>query len=163
MDHLKIATINVNGMNVAVRRRAFFDKIRKGNFDICFLQECHSTVSEEHIWQSEWGGGAAYFSHGLSNSRGVMIILKRDLRHVIKNQICDGDGRLLLLEIEVGSKTFVMGSVYNSNSSLNPMDSVKVSRNQQGISSFNVFIRAQTIGELNPFQGFYTYARYFFI
>lgn len=55
MEPLKIATINVNGINTAVRRRAFFEKMRKGGFDIGLFQECHSVAATAGIWRSEWG------------------------------------------------------------------------------------------------------------
>lgn len=111
MAPLKIGTLNVNGMNAAVRRRAFFSKIRKEGLDLCLLQECHSVASASSIWQSEWGG-PAFFSHGLSNSRGVMILLRRGLECQVKQQIADEDRRLLLLEIEINGDNFVFGSVY---------------------------------------------------
>lgn len=46
------------------------------------MQETHSTIDNELKWKSEWGGDT-YFSHGLSNSREVMILFKKNVNYTL--------------------------------------------------------------------------------
>lgn len=108
---LKIASININGMRVAVKRRSLFDRLRRGRYDVCLVQETHSTCTEGGIWRSEWGG-PAYFCHGSSGSRGVGILLSRSLPHRIVREVSDDSGRVLLLEIVINEVMYVVGSLY---------------------------------------------------
>lgn len=55
MGELRIASINVNGMRVATKRRCLFDRLRKGAFDLCLIQESHCTPKEAKVWKTEWG------------------------------------------------------------------------------------------------------------
>lgn len=56
MNEIKIALINANGMRVANKRRSIFDRLKKGDYDICLVQESHCTQQEDNIWHSECGG-----------------------------------------------------------------------------------------------------------
>lgn len=98
-------------MRVAAKRRSLFDKLRKGRYDVCLVQETHSTSAEAGIWRSEWGG-AAYFCHGSSGSRGVGILLGRNLSHRVVREVSDANGRILLLEILINEIVYVIGSLY---------------------------------------------------
>lgn len=100
MGDIRIASLNTNGINAADKRRSMFSKLREGGFDVCLLQECDSTQPTADIWQSEWGG-KVFFSHGASNSRGVSILLGRDLECAIQDQVRDDQGRILLLQIQI--------------------------------------------------------------
>lgn len=55
-DAIKFASLNVNGLKVASKRRSIFGKRRDRGVDICMLQETHSVPDDEHIWRREWGG-----------------------------------------------------------------------------------------------------------
>lgn len=110
-EEIKIASLNVNGLRAAAKRRCVFDRLRRGTFDFCLIQESHSTQQEAKIWQTEWGG-SAYFCHGSSNSKGVLILMKRDLEFQLIRQIEDREGRVLLLELNIKEISFVLGSLY---------------------------------------------------
>lgn len=76
MEGTKIISLNTNGMRLTSKRRALFKKCVNSDADFIFLQEVHSTPSDEKIWLSEWSGNGV-FSHGRSNSCGVCILFKR--------------------------------------------------------------------------------------
>lgn len=111
MEPVKFASINVNGLKAAGKRRSIFGRLRDSGFDVCLLQETHSSTKEEHIWRSEWGG-QAIFCHGSTNSRGVMILLKRDLSYKINTISKDDKGRILLMDIEIGDQNYTVGTLY---------------------------------------------------
>lgn len=111
MEGLTLASFNVNGMNVATKRRAVFDKLREVRADISFIQETHSTPAVAHLWKAEWGG-QAFFSHGLSNSRGVAVLFARTFNPRIIGSFHDPQGRFLLLDFELNDEVATLGSVY---------------------------------------------------
>lgn len=111
VDNLKVASINVNGLRLAAKRRSIFDRLRKGKFDVCLIQESHCTQEEATIWRSEWGG-PAHFYHGTSSSRGVIILLDRNPPYKVVREVRDKNGRILLLQLSTDEASFVIGSLY---------------------------------------------------
>lgn len=39
------------------------------NYDVIFLQETYSTITDSNIWLTEWGG-KMFLSYGSNHSRG---------------------------------------------------------------------------------------------
>ncbi len=83
-------------------------------FDICLLQETHSTREKENIWISEWGN-KIYFSHGTSNSRGVCILFRPGFNYTVHDKKGDEDGRVLCLDIEIEDIKFTLSNIYAPN------------------------------------------------
>lgn len=50
------------------------------------------------IWEVEWGG-KVFFSYGLINSKGVMILINLKLDCKIEEVIVDKDGRYIIVDI----------------------------------------------------------------
>lgn len=111
MEGIKLATLNVNGINIPSKRRAIFSSLREHNLDFYCIQETHSTDATINLWQSEWGG-KIYSSSGLQNARGVAVLVKRALKHKIVKQARDTKGRILLLDVEILDTVYTVGSVY---------------------------------------------------
>ena len=63
------------------------------------LQETHSSVEHETIWQNEWGG-KVLFSHGTNKSRGIAVFMSNKLYATISNIYSSDDGRLIIFDIE---------------------------------------------------------------
>jgi exonuclease III len=93
-------TLNVRGLNNYKKRRTIFNWIKRKNFDIVCVQETHSSKKDEPEWKKEWGGDVL-FSHGASNSRGVMVLFRNGfeysvnskqiylyVRYIVFNSIC---------------------------------------------------------------------------
>ena len=74
----KCLSINIRGLNKSIKRRSIFRWIHNQNAQFTFLQETHSTKLTVDTWSAEWGG-KAFFSHGTSNSKGVMILINQKL------------------------------------------------------------------------------------
>ena len=53
---LKIASLNVNGLNNIKKRKSIFNEFKTKKYDVIFLQETHSTNKTEKLWELEWGG-----------------------------------------------------------------------------------------------------------
>ena len=80
--HVGIFTLNAKGLfSNSQKRASIFYHCMMQNAQIIFLQETHSTADIEEKWRTEWetiGGGKIFFSHGDSNSKGVLIMFKKN-------------------------------------------------------------------------------------
>ena len=56
-----------------------------------------------------------FFSHGKSNSCGVLICYLGNKDIKIKNKLCDKEGRILILSISIDNQDLVLVNFYNSN------------------------------------------------
>ena len=62
----------------------------------------------------EWGG-KVFWSHGTTNSKGVAITFKRNLKISVVNFFRDKDGRYLVAEIALKQKMLHLANVYGPN------------------------------------------------
>lgn len=111
METIGCVSLNINGLQQATKRRAVFSWLRKGKYDVCLIQETHCTSTMDMMWEAEWGA-KMFFSNGLSNAKGVAILMARDSPFTVKEIRQDGDGRSILLKLERGKESFVLGNVY---------------------------------------------------
>lgn len=111
MEPFKIITLNVNGMRLPSKRRAIFSSLRNSKADFFFLQETHSTLNDERVWRTEWGGDGI-FCHGRSNSKGVAILFKRGLSLETVQTFKDNDGRYIILQMPWGEEPITLVNIY---------------------------------------------------
>ena len=71
------------------------------------MQETHSTLADEKLWEDDWGGKIA-FSHGKSNSRGVCIMM--NISADLHDKSVETEGRYIICE-----KRFTILSIYAPN------------------------------------------------
>ena len=114
---IRILSANVRGLNDQNKRRSIF-KYYRDRCDILCLQETHATESTAKLWANEWGG-ISLFSNGVSNSRGVAILIKN--KTPIMTLRCDRDnnGRILICDLaDVNNleNKFTLVNVYAPNS-----------------------------------------------
>ena len=60
-------------------------------------------------------GNKCYFSNGVSNARGVAILLNKSLDCKVILVARDEEGRMLLLEVKIGNHVFTLCNVYGPN------------------------------------------------
>ena len=97
---LNIACFNVNGLRQNVKRKSIFYHLKNKKFDIILLQETHSSIGEETLWQYKYElGGKIIFAHGNSNSKGTAILIRQSFACEVKTTYADSTGRFLLTEI----------------------------------------------------------------
>ena len=110
-------SFNVNGLNSSKKRIKMFEyfreKISKNN-GIIFLQETHSCENTYNDWRNDFKGDL-FFSHGTTNSCGVMIgYLGNNNFHVNKIK-SDSQGRILIIDTDIDNQNFVLINLYNAN------------------------------------------------
>ena len=79
-----------------------------------FLQETHSSSDDKQKWHDSFGGNT-FFSHGKTNSCGVLISYIGTHNFVVNNQKTDNDGQILILDVTINDINFVLINLYNAN------------------------------------------------
>ena len=107
---------NVKGLQCTNKRLKLIkylkDKIVPNGF--LFLQETHSTVNDEIKWKDDFKG-EVFYSHGKSNSCGVLICFIGSKKFFIRNKLSDNDGRILILDVDIDDENFILINLYNPN------------------------------------------------
>lgn len=96
MEERKLITININGLNLATKRRKVFHKLEKLKFDIICLQELHIKKQHEDLLQQK-KLGKLFTSLTQCKKRGVVLYM-RDTT-LAEPIYADDDGRILMVEI----------------------------------------------------------------
>ena len=110
---VRICSLNVRGLRDALKRRSLFNFYRKRCDILCF-QETHSQESDERIWSAEWDGRIIW-AHGITSSRGVMILFKKGIGAQFSNVQHNINGRIISCDIDDNGKSFSLINVYAPN------------------------------------------------
>ena len=119
-------TNNVKGLQSSKKRIKMFEYLKNkiGHKGILFLQETHSAFDTEKQWNDEFKG-QLYFSHGKTNSCGVLIAFYGSINVVVKNQMNDDNGRILILEVTVDDTEYLLINMYNANTEQEQLKTLK--------------------------------------
>ena len=105
----------MRGLRDFEKRKYIFALLKQHKTDIAFLQECHCTAEDETMWEKQWGG-KIFYSHGTQNSRGNMILFKRNLIDMNPCIIPTDSDRLLAVKIKVIDDTdCLLVNIYGPN------------------------------------------------
>ena len=105
----------MKGLGNKNKREHIFEWLKYNSFDICLLQETHSTTKVETEWENEWGG-KAYFSGFKSNSEGISIMINKKLSFDEINYTEIIKGKLQALTIQANNKEITLLNLYGPNS-----------------------------------------------
>ena len=97
-NKLSFITSNVKGIQ-SLKRRLKLIQYFKSKIESCgllFLQETHSNSKVEQKWKKDFHG-KVFFSHGKTNSCGVVIAYWELKNLQLKKQQTDHNGRILCL------------------------------------------------------------------
>ena len=114
MASLKIGSFNVKGLRDVKKRRKIFQYLHQRNFDIICLQETHSHSDDVGLWSNEFGG-RILFSHGSKDSKGVMILIRKNAPVKIGKTFSDLEGRTIACELGYEDKKFSLVNIYAPN------------------------------------------------
>ena len=111
---VKFLSLNVRGLNKSIKRRSIFRWLHNQKLQFTFLQETYSSKDSAYIWEAEWGG-KAFFSHGTSHSKGVMILINPSLDFQVNTCISDKNGRFLILDLVIDETHLTLVNIYAPN------------------------------------------------
>jgi exonuclease III len=105
---LHLLSLNVRGLGNCNKKSSLFHWLTKYHDvrnKILFLQETHVTKIKERKWEKTWEG-KIIFANGTSKSRGVAILLPKNLEYKIHEEILDKNGRYIALRIEIEGELY---------------------------------------------------------
>ena len=115
-----------------------------------FLQETHSSKVTEEIWKDEFNGDL-FFSHGKTNSCGVLVGFYGNINYSVKKKLSDNNGRILVLDVTINGTEYLLIKLYNGNTEseqLNILESLsKILKDFQDLSEKNTIFA----GDFNLF------------
>ena len=112
-------SLNTHGIGGYKKRRNVFNYLKKHSSHnaVIFLQKAHSTKIVEKVWLNQLGCGTGnvIFSHGASDSRGVLIAFWKGLDNEIRTCICDKNGRYIILFAYIQDNPILLVNYYAPN------------------------------------------------
>ena len=109
-----IKSLNVNSIGKNPKRFQVFSFLKRKDADIFILTDTRLNPVVENAVKAEWGG-PAYFSSFNSQSRGVAILLKKNLPINVVNISKDVNGNLLCILLNFDEKNILISGVYGPN------------------------------------------------
>ena len=115
-NKLSFSTSNVKGIQSLKKRLKLIQyfKSKIGPCGLLFLQETHSNSKVEQKWKEDFHG-KVFFSHGKTNSRGVLIAYIGTEKFTVKKQQTDHTGRILILDVFINDSEYILINLYNAN------------------------------------------------
>ena len=117
---------NVKGLQSTKKRLKLFNFLKNkiGPQGILFLQETRSSVETEKKWIDDFKD-KIYFSHGKTNSCGVLIAIYSNLNICVKNKVHDKNGRVLILDATINGSDYLLINFYNANTEREQLTTMK--------------------------------------
>ena len=114
MTELNFFSQNCNGLGNSSRQKriSIFRRHKRKGKAIHFFQETHSTKETETDFRSDFDTANLYFSHGTSNSNGVITAISKEYNILPIREINDINGRFLILHIRYENEDYVLANMY---------------------------------------------------
>ncbi len=110
--YVKIASLNVNGLNNPIKRSKVIAKLKCEKSQIIFLQETHLSPSE-HDKVKKYGYRQTFYSSFRKfNKRGVSILIHNSLNFDFLKEISDKEGRYILVQGKLEKHLITLVNVY---------------------------------------------------
>ena len=91
-----------------IKKRVVREKIELEELEI----ERIARVNDEIKWKDDFKG-EVFYSHGKSNSCGVLICFIDSKKFFIRNKLSYNDGRILILNVDTDGKKIILINLYN--------------------------------------------------
>lgn len=105
---------NVRGLNNPIKRNKIFSHLNKLHSYIVYLQETKLLI-KDHSRLFRGGFTQCFHSEFNSKSRGVAILIHRDVQYTETKTIRDKNGRFVITQGKLFSKPVVLANVYGPN------------------------------------------------
>lgn len=108
---LRCMTWNVRGLNDRVKRSLVCQFLKRHVPDVVCLQETHLTGSKVLSLRKPWVGWS-YHSTFTNSSRGVSVLIRKQLHFKLLEQVVDDSGRYVILRCLIMFKPLILIAVY---------------------------------------------------
>ena len=103
LSKFDVLSLNVWGIRDQIKRRSIFSYRKDQRANIYFLQETYSARADENIWRKEWGG-ELFFSHGITHSKGVCILINLFIQPKVDYSYADDSGRIVVITVTLNGQ-----------------------------------------------------------
>jgi exonuclease III len=117
-EPISLISLNANGLGEAKKRIKLIGWLKKfynADNKIIFLQETHTTLKTEPLWDKEWNYRKIIYSHGTSGSKGVAIIFPKNMKYEIHNTKVSQNGRYIAVTVTINDAKFCLINGYAPN------------------------------------------------
>ncbi len=114
MHTLNILSLNVNGLNSAVKRTRVLEYLHRKSISCALIQETHLKQSDVARFQNKYYKLAA-FSSAQNKTKGVLILVNRKLNLTIEHLGSDEKGRFVFIRCKIYNNRLVLVSIYGPN------------------------------------------------
>ena len=117
---------NVKELQSTKKRLKLFNVLKNkiGPKGILFLQETRSSVETEKKWIDD-SKDKIYYSHGKTNSCGVLIAIYGNLNICVKNKLYDNNCRVLILDAKINGSDYLLIHFYNASTEREQLTTIK--------------------------------------
>ena len=116
MDNLKIGSLNVRGLRDVNKRKCMFNFFHNEKLDIVCIQESHLQKKDMWLVKKQWGSkNKVLCSHGETNARGVMTLIKSDSNIKVLKYMADSEGQYCITELQCEQRQIVLVNIYAPN------------------------------------------------
>ncbi len=121
MHTLNILSLNVNGLNSAVKRTRVLEYLQRKLISCALIQETHLKQSDVACFQNKYYKLAA-FSCALNKIKGVLILVNWKLNLTIEHLGSDEEGRFVFIRCKIYNNRLALVSIYGPNDSRHSWD-----------------------------------------
>ncbi len=114
MHTLNILSLNVNGLNSAVKRTHVLEYLHRKSISCALIQETHLKQSDVARFQNKYYKLAA-FSSAQNKTKGVLILVNRKLNLTIEHLGSDEKGRFVFIRCNIYNNRLALVSIYGPN------------------------------------------------
>ncbi len=111
MHTLNILSLNVNGLNSAVKRTRVLEYLHRKSISCALIQETHLKQSDVARFQNKYYKLAA-FSCAQNKTKGVLILVNRKLNLTIEHLGSDEKGRFVFIRCKIYNNRLALVSIY---------------------------------------------------
>ncbi len=110
MHTLNILSLNVNGLNSAVKQTRVLEYLHRKFISCALIQETHLKQSDVARFQNK-----ETFSCALNKTKGVLILVNRKLNLTIEHLGSDEKGRFVFIRCKIYNNRLALVSIYGPN------------------------------------------------
>ena len=112
LNNLKICSWNVRGLHKPIKRRTVLGFLKKEKVDLAFLQETYLEESKDLLKLKHSWIGDVFMTSYASNSRGVAILVNKNVAFRSTHVIKDREGRYVILRGTLFGKSVTFMNIY---------------------------------------------------
>ena len=114
MSELKVLSFNTQGLQGLNKRIDVFEYLKDKKCHVYCLQDTHFTQEDIENLNDQWGKNYI-LSNYKSNSRGVAILISKDVEFTIHQQHTDEGGNYIILDITIFNQRLTLINIYAPN------------------------------------------------